>query len=240
MKFKDTLAALLRTNDKGKINAIIAQFQTTNRLQPRKQKARLKALAPPPDYGPLAAPHRHYLTKRGFDPDQLVKTWEIGACGPRGGSWSWRVIIPIHNSSGRLVAWQGRHIGTVEPKYRMLDDDLCLQDPKTLLYGIDKVEGDSVIVVEGVPSVWWLGEGAISTFGIDWKWEQFHGLRTFKRRFILFDSEPKAQDRAKKLAANLALFPGETEIIRGDWGQPTDIPKKEVISIRKELGFAIV
>lgn len=237
MDFKETLGRLLRTRDVREINSVIAQFQTDKRPERREIRARPRKLPPPKDYGPLLPQHRRYLEGRNYDPDELSETWGVAGCGPRGGTWAWRVVIPVHNAKGNVVAWQGRHIGTVEPKYRFTPDEQCLEDPKTLLYGLDAVEGDTVLVVEGVPSVWRIGPGAVATFGIDFKQEQFHLLRRFKRRFVAFDPEPAAGRRAEQLAAQLAVFPGETEILGGYSVQPSELPEDEILALRQEIGL---
>jgi hypothetical protein len=235
MDFKETIGRLLRTGDLREINAIIAQFQTEKRPTPREIRARPRRMADPPGFGPLLPAHKRYLKSRSYDSDTLVREWGIGGCGPRGGRWAWRVAIPIKNAAGRTVAWQGRHVGPAQPKYLFTPDEKCLEDPKTLLYGIDMVDGDSVLVVEGVPSVWRIGAGAVATFGIDFKTEQFHMLRRFKRRFLMFDPEPAATRRAEQLASQLAVFPGETEILSGYDVQPSELPEKEIRSLRKDL-----
>jgi len=82
-----------------------------------------------------------------------------------------------------------------------------------------------------------MGIGSVSIMGIDWKIEQAFILKDFKYRFIMFDPEPKAQKQAQKLAAWLAPFPGETEIISGLKTDPGDLSQEEANKFMKELGF---
>jgi DNA primase catalytic core, N-terminal domain len=199
---------------------------------------RREGLRPPPDTQALGIAHIRYLRDRGFDPDILAEEWGVRGVGRLGGIWAWRVVYPIRDGNGRIVAWQGRHIGPVQPKYRLTPDAECLADPHTLLYGLDRVTNDAVIVVEGVTGVWRLGIGAVATLGIGWRQEQLALLRQFKRRYICFDSgEAAAQARAVKLAQSLSLFPGVTEVINGFDSDPGDFSLSTVKDLRKSLGL---
>jgi len=180
--------------------------------------------------------HRRYLRGRGFKPSQLANDWGLLGTGHMSGIWNWRVIVPIHNEAGAVVAYQGRAItSTAEPKYRMTPDDDALEDPKSILYGVHLAER-SVIVVEGVTGVWRIGPGAVATLGIDWSREQADRLRQFERRFILFDPEPQAQQRAEELANWVSYFPGETELISGFDTDPGEYTTEQVTNIRQDLG----
>lgn len=238
LRFWDVLPVLLRVNSRD-LKEIVDEFQTDKRPEP-KQITRQRTLSPPPDTGPLLGAHRRYLEGRRFDPDALVDTWGILGCGPLGGEWAWRVVMPIQDGDDRIVAYQGRIISEeVKPKYKMEDDEKCLVDPKTLLYGINKVEGNTVLVVEGVPGVWRIGPGTVATFGIDFHKAQANRLRRFKKRFILFDPEALAQKRARQLASHLALFEGETEILSGFQTDPGEFSDRRVQKVRKEIGLQI-
>ncbi len=174
---------------------------------------RKEEIEPPPGIMPLGILHKHYLKKRGFDPDELEATWGLKGTQHLGGIWSWRIIIPVHDGLGRIVAYQGRALDhNVKPKYRMSDDKDILCDPRGLLYG-EHLAKHAVVIVEGAADVWRIGPGAVATFGINWKPQQAHKLRKYRRRYVMFDPEPKAQQRARDLARWLALYPGETEIV---------------------------
>ncbi len=59
-----------------------------------------------------------YLTERGLDPE-TVSTFGLGFCSK--GIMAGRVVIPIHNALGQLVAYAGRWPGDPppgEPKYK--------------------------------------------------------------------------------------------------------------------------
>jgi hypothetical protein len=99
------------------------------------------------------------------------------------------------------------------------------------------LKGDSVVAVEGATGVWRIGPGAVGVLGIGWKMEQANRLRRFRKRFILFDPEPKAQARAIGLANVLSGYPGETEVISGFDVDPGDLNDRQVKRIRKACGL---
>lgn len=60
---------------------------------------------------------RHpYLAERGVSPE-TAQDFGIGWY-PGNGSMAGRIVIPIHNEDGILVAYAGRGLGRAEPKYR--------------------------------------------------------------------------------------------------------------------------
>jgi DNA primase len=62
--------------------------------------------------------HTHaYLVGRGIS-TQTAETFGVGFF-PGKGSMSGRVVIPIHNGAGELVAYAGRSIDNTEPRYKL-------------------------------------------------------------------------------------------------------------------------
>lgn len=237
MKHWDVLMAITRVRDVAQLRAMMAPYQRAATIAGRVVRTRKKNLTPPMGTAALLPAHRKYLHERRYDPDALAKTWGVAGTGPVSDpGWAWRIIIPIHDGAGsRVVAYQGRAIGDAKPKYKMTPDADCLEDPDGLVYGLHMVPGNTVIIVEGVPSVWRLGPGTVATFGIDWKRPQINRLRRFRRRFVLFDPEPYAQRRAATLARALALFPGETELVTGFTRDPGDFSNARARRVRREL-----
>lgn len=58
-----------------------------------------------------------YLSERGIS-RETAETFGVGFFGGRG-SMSGRVVIPIHNEHGELVAYAGRSIDGSEPRYKL-------------------------------------------------------------------------------------------------------------------------
>jgi hypothetical protein len=214
--------------------------------QRQQEVQRQKKLKPIPDLRGLARRHRLYLRGRGFSVQPLVEEWALQGTRHLSGLWSWRVVAPICEASGRLVAYVGRSVRPgFKPKYKVTENEECLVDPKSLLYGVQKAEESrGVVIVEGPADVWRLGPGAVATLGIDWKLAQANLLRRFRRRFILFDSvdksDPSEEDlrarrQAEKLANYLSMFPGEVELISGFRTDPGDMTNRTARKVMKRL-----
>jgi DNA primase len=86
-----------------------------------------------------------YLTERGVDAE-TIRHFRIGY--NRGtGSMAARIVIPIHDESGLLIAYSGRSVDHTEPKYRF-----PARFRKSLvLFNLHRAAaaGKSVVVVEG-------------------------------------------------------------------------------------------
>lgn len=239
VKVYDVVRALLHTSDPHRIAAAFSEFSTTaTRHSAKKQTPRKKAIKPPPGIKPLGQAHKRYLRRRGFDCSAIIELWAIQSTHHLSGSWNWRIVAPICNQEGLVTAYVGRAIGSkVRPKYKMTEAEHMLQDPRSVLYGIDKVPGDAIVIVEGITDVWRLGPGAVGCIGINWKSEQANILRLYSRRFVLFDPERQAQRQAERLARWLSIFPGQTEIILLDKGvDPGGLSYEEAEELMKSLG----
>jgi len=235
------VSALLHINDAATVRSIIGRYQRTGTHEASAPIERHTNIDPPAGCGPLSPPHRRYLKRRRYRPGHLSRLWGIRGTRYSVPGWSWRIIIPIRNASHDIVAYQGRAIASsVEPKYRMSRNEDIVDDPHTLLYGIEKVPGDTVLIVEGVTGVWRLGPGAVATFGIDWHTQQANILRKYRRRFIMFDPEKEAQQQATKLANWMSIYPGETELIDGLSSDPGDLTDAAAQSIMADIGITPV
>jgi hypothetical protein len=107
-----------------------------------------------------------YIRSRDFDPLDLDQRFQVGVCTyteeARYKSMLHRLYIPI-TFNRQLVGWQGRALDDDRsPKYFN-----CPGTSKSrLLYNFDNASpAPYVVVVEGVPSVWRIGQPAVCLFG---------------------------------------------------------------------------
>lgn len=231
----DVVSSLINTKNKSKIYQTIQQYQIKGLKKQTKKRAatRKRNINYPPETKTLSAQHKKYLRGRGFNPIELETLWELLGTKHLSGEWNWRIIIPIHNLEGQVVAFQGRAISpNVKPKYKMINKEEAAEEPSGLVYGLHKVEGESIIITEGPADVWRVGPGAVALFGTDWTMGQANKLRKFNNRYILFDPEPTAQKKAYELAEWLSAFPGQTEVISGFEKDPGDMTGKELKEVR--------
>lgn len=237
LSFLRVVGAILHTNRKYDILEVVQRFQTGRKDKALAEIERKREATPPPGLVPLSRVHRLYLRRRNFNPTPLAKLWGLWATQHLSGIWNWRIIIPIRDRDGLIVAYQGRAIKDgVHPKYRTSKNEDSLIDPRHLLYGLDHAK-NAVVIVEGAADVWRIGPGAVATLGIGWKLQQANRLRCFDKRYILFDPEPKAQQQALSLAECLSVFGGTTEVISGYKTDPGNMTPTQVRRLRRKLGL---
>ena len=197
------------------------------------QKARKTIL--PEGCRPMKKVHRKYLERRNFDPLELERDWKIEGTSCYG-NYSYRVIIPIFFQN-KLVSYQGRdYTGRQELRYKACKKSDEVVDHKHTLYGIDKVPSDTIVIVEGAIDVWRLGYGAVATYGIEYTKEQVALASIFKKKYVMFDStDPQAKVQADKLASELSMLGGETNIIKLSGGDPADMKPSEAGAMMRSL-----
>lgn len=161
----------------------------------------------PKGVGALHAAHRHYLQRRGFNVRRTIRLWDIYgiAVAPK---LQWRIFIPIHYQ-GKVVSWTTRSISNHVTRYISAPPEEETLPHHQLLYGEDYAR-HSIIIVEGPLDVWAVGPGAVSTFGTNYNPAQIKRMAKYPVRAVCFDSEKVAQQRAKRLCDDLAVFDGET------------------------------
>ena len=189
----------------------------------------------PDNYGELLSKHKKYLKSRRFDPKELQREWNI--VGSNDSRYSESILIPIYFKN-RLVSYHSRSIlPDVEIKAKACRREDEAIRHKDILYGFDKVSGNSVIVTEGPFDTWRLGAGAVCTFGIKYTESQVSLLSCFKNIFIMFDSgedELAAKEQAEKLADNLSIF-NNVWIVSDLRSDPADLSQRKANKIKHEL-----
>lgn len=184
--------------------------------------------------------HRTYLQDRGFNPQFLERIYGIKYTGQiakyisaeRKIDFRFRIIIPIY-INGKLVNFTARDVtGQAEEKYKNCPVDDAIMTTKDCIYGYDTIVGDTAVLVEGPTDAWNLGPGAGSILGLKYTDNQLKLLyqRNLKKLIIFFDNEPKAQQIAKKLAAEVGSFIGEVLILEpsNDIDDPGSMTKEQV------------
>ena len=175
--------------------------------------------------------------KSEFFAHKLEKEWGLLGTGPVG-PYKHRIIAPIHFRN-ELVSYQGRDITGKSPlRYKACSEKNEVMKHKHTLYGIDKVPGKRVVVVEGIADVWRLGPGAVATFGIKFTGSQINLLSEFEKVFIIFDSgetEDQAEEQSEILCDSLGCLGVDTEQIRLDGVDPGDMGQTEANNLMKSL-----
>jgi DNA primase len=182
-------------------------------------------------------PHKHYLQKRGFDPEYLVEKYDLKSCHTVG-LYRWRIIIPIYLNK-TLVNFTARAIRKgLEPRYRHCPNDRAVVPRRDIFYNIDNVKGKSVVIVEGPTDVWRIGDGAICSFGTEVTDGQIALLlkKKIKNVYILFDKGDNEDEQAKELSKRLNLLFDYVEILELiDEADPGESGAETIEAIREVL-----
>lgn len=189
----------------GEVNKLLAGVPTQLIADDKTIRGKLVI---PKGVGPLLKAHRNYLRNRGFNPDQLAKLWGVGGIG-NGPELPWRVFIPVHDVTGKIVSWTTRKLADEGLRYINAKPSQEEVAAKSLLYG-EVLARHSVVVHEGPTDPWATGPGAVATMGLIVTKAQLCRIAKYPVRVICFDNEPDAQLRADKLCDELAPFPGKT------------------------------
>ena len=163
------------------------------------------SLADLPDYHPA----NEYLRSRNFDPAVLAEKFGVGVCVnpvPAYGIMRGRIYIPVY-SSGQLVGWQGRIVTPPDgkPKY-------YTQGSKSrALYNYAQAARQPyVVIVEGVPSVWRIGDPAVAIFGktlSQWQQNTIGTAWTGKPVFVVIDFGEDEGRALEQIAMQLYRYP---------------------------------
>ena len=187
----------------------------------------------------LLPSHKRYINGRGFDPDYLEKTWGLVSCGNYG-NYRNRIIIPIYYD-GRLVSFHSRSIkSNTEIKAKACPQQDEVIRHKELLYGFDRVPGNTVIVSEAPFDKWRWGDEGVATFGIKWTEHQVALLSCFSNIFLIFDSnivdgiekEKTAQKQAEELSDRLAIW-NKVWLITDLGCDPADLSQRRANRIKQ-------
>jgi DNA primase len=115
-------------------------------------------------------PNHPYLRSRGFTAETIAR-FGLGYCSR--GLLTRRIAIPLHNREGKLIGYAGRvvddeSITEENPKYKLPGKrrrkGVIHEFRKSLvLYNAHRIyaPAESVVVVEGFASVWWLSQAGI-------------------------------------------------------------------------------
>lgn len=208
----------------------------------KRQSNVLKLELPTDTFLPI---ERKYLIKRNFIPELLNEKYKIVG-GGISGKWKYRIIIPlIYNN--KIVSWTARSILDKSklkeldiPRYKNLSIEESVINPKEVLFNLDNCLGDTAVLTEGPFDVIRLGDGFFCSFGTSLTQSQIKIIQQrFKKIYIMFDNEVKAQDKARKVGLELSSLGVDVEVVnayddfnKNDGGELTP---EEVEIIREEL-----
>lgn len=177
-------------------------------------------------------PTHPYLKSRGIS-RETAETFGVGYF-PGKGSMAGRVVIPIHDERGQLVAYAGRAIDGTEPRYKLPAGF----QKSAVLFNLHRVTAEEVIVVEGFfdcLKVWQsLNPFVVALMGssMSEKQEQLL-LRQFRRVTLLLDGDEAGRAAADEIAQRLLrrLFVRVVDVPEGN--QPDQLSEEQLAVLLK-------
>jgi hypothetical protein len=182
--------------------------------------------------------HLRYLRDRGFDPAIVIPEWDLYAVWLTG-PWRFRILAPIVIGK-QVVSFVTRDItNKSDQRYKNCPDYRALVPRHELLYGVDKVR-NNVLIVEGLMDTWRIGPGTVATLGTEVSDGQLLRLLNMKAKhyYVMFDSpekDPEALPKAKRLASSISMAGRAVEVLELGIGDPGDLPQEEAMKLREEL-----
>jgi DNA primase len=168
-----------------------------------------------------------YLTERGVA-EEIAKTFGVGFF-PGKGSMQGRIVIPIHNREGELVAYAGRAIDGTEPRYKFPSGF-----HKSLeLYNLHRVRGEtSVVLVEGFfdcMKVMQAGFPCVALMGSTMTKVQEESLRDFGHVLVMLDGDEAGRAAADGISDRLQRIVFHVDRVElPDGMQPDQLSRDEI------------
>jgi DNA primase len=168
-----------------------------------------------------------YLSERGVT-EETAKTFGVGFF-PGKGSMHDRIVIPIHNPNGELVAYAGRSIDGSEPRYKFPAGFHKSQE----LFNLHRVKGEvSVVLVEGFfdcMKVTQAGFPCVALMGASMSKAQEKLLGDFGHVVVMLDGDEAGRDAAVGIVDRLQRVVYQVQLVDLPQGaQPDQLSTDEV------------
>ena len=150
--------------------------------------------------------HHPYLAQRGIDPE-TAEYFGVGFFSGKG-SMSGRIVIPIENEAGELVAYAGRSIDGSEPKYKLPAGFKKSQVLYNLARALEDDSTGTVVLVEGFfdcVKVVQAERACVALMGCSLSRDQERQLAAhFRQVVIMLDGDEAGRIAARQIASQLA------------------------------------
>lgn len=173
--------------------------------------------------------HAHpYLTERGLTAE-TVKTFGVGFFSGKGSMHN-RIVIPIHDAKGKLVAYAGRSIDGSEPRYKFPAGFHKSRE----LYNLHRVSNEvSAILVEGFfdcMKVTQAGFPCVALMGSTMSAEQEELIRQhFGQVVLLLDGDDAGREAAEGIRERLRAAVFQVDLVSlPDGVQPDQYSSEEM------------
>lgn len=215
------------------VRAIKDDLDTTSRPFDNRKRGTYR---PPHDLHPLTDRHLKYLRdERGIDVSaDWFPAFGLKSVGFGDLKYKFRIFMPVILGL-KEVSFTTRSTKAVGQRYLSAAAENEEISHKELLYGEDHVRS-TIMVHEGPVDALVIGPGAVATCGTSYTKQQLYRIGRYPKRYVCFDNEPLAQERAERLCRDLELLPGTTFNLRLDAKDAGSSSAKERARLRALLG----
>lgn len=189
--------------------------------------------------------HHPYLLNRGFT-QQTIDHFGLGFCSR--GYFKDRVVIPLHNHTGKLIGYGGRVVDDAavtasNPRYRLpgereRDGKVYAFFKSLFLYNGFRLQPplDRLFIVESFTGVWWLFQNeltnVVGTMGSDCSERQAELIVSLVKPdgqvWVMTDGDPAGEQCASDILKRVAPFRSVRWARLEDGLQPTDLSGHEL------------
>jgi DNA primase len=206
------------------------------KLVAEKTSETVEVVNPPLSFTLKDIDHQHpYLRSRGLK-EATAKTFDVGLFSGRG-SMSGRVVIPIHNEGGGLVAYAGRAIDASEPKYKLPAGFKKSAELFNLhrVLALPEKERDTIIVVEGFFDCMKVHQAGlpavVALMGSSMSDEQQKLLLRFAHVVLFLDGDAAGREATQTIAAQLLPQSFVKVVSLAGDRQPDQLSSEEIRSV---------
>ena len=187
-----------------------------------------------------------YCRNNGIDQEVLLELglWKINESGNQYQLFRRRIIIPIKDRYGRVIAFTARYIDTNanSPKYINSSNSEVYTKGATI-FGIDRAskvrEKDNIIIVEGAPDVLRLQsiglDNTVASLGTSWSDAQFSQLRKITSSLCFIPDSDVSDGELYGPGFEAVMANGATAMKKGFVVTVRELPFAEVLLTDEEI-----
>ena len=178
--------------------------------------------------------HEHaYLKERGIT-TETAQAFGVGYFGGKG-SMHGRIVIPIHNEHGELVAYAGRAIDGSEPRYKLPAGFHKSHELFNLHRAIGESAQGRVVVVEGFfdcITVAQAGFASVALMGSSLSTQQEELLaRHFKNACLMLDGDEAGRNATDECLLRIGRRMWAWAVVLPDGKQPDQLSSEELTEL---------
>jgi DNA primase len=174
-----------------------------------------------------------YLAERGITEKTAIEFGVGFYTGP--GLMHGRLVIPIHNADGELVAYCGRSVDQMQPRYRV-PSGFAKSEILFNMHRAGPGEGQCVIVVEGFFDCMKIHQAGIRSVvglmgSVLYETQRHALLERFRHATLLLDGDPAGRKASNIIAKTLRPHCDVRVVLLPDGVQPDQLRPEDIVKL---------